>query len=109
LAVLARLPGRRAPTALDAVETIPPDRGHPATSDRPVPAEWWTAARERCDEWNCENRWPKAYLWIKSDDDRQIGIIELGQDLPVECGARICMLDDFTSRVIRGCCRKRRT
>jgi Putative bacterial sensory transduction regulator len=73
-----------------------------ATSDRPVPAESWTAARERCNEWNCENRWPKAYLWIKSDDDRQTGFIELVQDLPVECGASICMLDDFTGRVIRG-------
>ena len=73
-----------------------------ATSDRPIPTKSWMSARDRCNEWNCENRWPKAYLWTKSDDGRETGFLELAQDLPVECGASVCMLDDFTARVIRG-------
>jgi hypothetical protein len=73
-----------------------------ATSDRPEPPDSWTNVRERCNEWNCENRWPKAYLWVRHEGEQQTGFLELGEDLPVGCGASVCLLDDFTGKVING-------
>ena len=73
-----------------------------ATSDRPLPVKGWNGARVRCNEWNSKHRWPKAHLCVVSDGKREGGFLELAADLPVGCGTSPCMLDDFTSRAVKG-------
>lgn len=73
-----------------------------AASDRPVPLDSWATAKERCNEWNSRHRWPTAAMHVITEGEPEVGYLELAAHFPVGCGASVCMLDNFTTRVVQG-------
>ncbi len=71
-----------------------------ATSDRPLDPTLRALALRRCNDWNAEHRWPKAYVYTSQDKKRDVLFVELAADMPVGVGASVAMLDDFTGKVV---------
>jgi len=75
-----------------------------AHADRRVPRDQWGQAIMMCNTWNCEKRWPKAYLHVGDAESDSTGEIILEEQLDTgDAGIHQELLDHLTLTIIAGC------
>ncbi len=73
-------------------------------ADRPFTRNDWGRAMMLCNTWNCDKRWPKAYLYVRDWEKDQVGEIKLEDNVDLGVGVHQELLDDITSTIFTGAC-----
>lgn len=71
-------------------------------TDRRIARNGWDAAMARCNQWNMEKRWPKAFLYVDEPTVDRTGGIILNYELLLQGDVPPAILDGIISPVFTG-------
>ncbi len=66
-----------------------------------VPKTLWPKVMAGCNQWNQERRYPKAYLFVPTDEETLFGTIHLEGQFPLGAGVTQPLVDELITTLVQ--------